>query len=69
MDEEEDTWKQEAFCIKILCEHEEVRKYFTLSWEEWRKEMFYLTTHSTHFIYGYMALKPAAATKWTTLFD
>ena len=20
-----------------------------------RKEMFYLTTHSTHFIYGYMA--------------
>ena len=21
-----------------------------------RKEMFYLTTHSTHFIYGYMAL-------------
>ena len=25
------------------------------SWEEGRKEMFYLTTHSTHFIYGYMA--------------
>ena len=22
---------------------------------ERRKEMFYLTTHSTHFIYGYMA--------------
>ena len=22
---------------------------------EIRKEMFYLTTHSTHFIYGYMA--------------
>ena len=21
-----------------------------------KKEMFYLTTHSTHFIYGYMAL-------------
>ena len=21
----------------------------------WQKEMFYLTTHSTHFIYGYMA--------------
>ena len=45
-----------------------------------RKEMFYLTTHSTHFIYGYMAShiimvkyhsdsverKPAAAT-WATL--
>ena len=29
-------------------------------WKYWymyqgRKEMFYLTTHSTHFIYGYMA--------------
>ena len=23
--------------------------------KERRKEMFYLTTHSTHFIYGYMA--------------
>ena len=23
--------------------------------EKGRKEMFYLTTHSTHFIYGYMA--------------
>ena len=25
-----------------------------LPWKEGRKEMFYLTTHSTHFIYGYM---------------
>ena len=24
--------------------------------KEGRKEMFYLTTHSTHFIYGYTAL-------------
>ena len=24
--------------------------------KEGRKEMFYLTTHSTHFIYGYMSL-------------
>ena len=23
--------------------------------QEERKELFYLTTHSTHFIYGYMA--------------
>ena len=23
--------------------------------KRWRKEMFYLTTHSTHIIYGYMA--------------
>ena len=28
----------------------------TASYELWRKEMLYLTTHSTHFIYGYMAL-------------
>ena len=30
----------------------------TVHWTEplvTRKEMFYLTTHSTHFIYGYMA--------------
>ena len=26
-----------------------------VAWKEGRKEMFYLTTHSTHFIYGYMA--------------
>ena len=32
-------------------------KYYILGgdWKEGRKEMFYLTTHSTHFIYGYMA--------------
>ena len=48
---------------------------------EGRKEMFYLTTHSTHFIYSYMASdiykkitqiarerKPVAAT-WATLSD
>ena len=28
-------------------------QYYILN--EGRKEMFYLTTHSTHFIYGYMA--------------
>ena len=27
----------------------------TWGWQEEGKEMFYLTTHSTHFIYGYMA--------------
>ena len=27
---------------------------FYLRYVEGRKEMFYLTTHSTHFIYGYM---------------
>ena len=38
-----------------------------------RKEMFYLTMHSTHFIYGYIAsdhsdseMKPTAAI-WATL--
>ena len=29
--------------------------YKTLWNKEGRKEMFYLTTHSAHFIYGYMA--------------
>ena len=28
---------------------------FTVSYDEGRKEMFYLKMHSTHFIYGYMA--------------
>ena len=28
---------------------------YTKEWTEGRKEMFYLTTHSTHFIYVYMA--------------
>ena len=28
---------------------------FGMSRKEGKKEMFYLTTHSTHFIYGYMA--------------
>ena len=36
----------------------QLRPFFSLyfsSCESGRKEMFYLTTHSTHFIYGYMA--------------
>ena len=32
-----------------------VFKYIYIHTYEGRKEMFYLTTHSTHFIYGYMA--------------
>ena len=28
---------------------------YCLTKKEGRKEMFYLTTHSTHFTYGYMA--------------
>ena len=38
-------------CVGIYCgqkEEEEIKK-------EREREMFYLTTHSTHFIYGYMA--------------
>ena len=30
-----------------------------------RKEMFYLTTHSTHFIYGYMVSNPIPALSWS----
>ena len=35
------------FCSTYLCHQ--------IDWFIGRKEMFYLTTHSTHFIYGYMA--------------
>ena len=35
--------------------HLAVSKTSKIRSEEGRKEMFYLTTHSTHFIYGYMA--------------
>ena len=31
------------------------RRWNTVLFSEGRKKMFYLTTHSTHFIYGYMA--------------
>ncbi len=46
--------------------------------KERKKEVFYLTTHSTYFIYGYIGVshmvkdhkdnerKPAAATQWST---
>ena len=49
--------------------------------ERGRKEMFYLTMHGTHLIYGYLVLgqlvkdhsdierKPAAATTWATPSD
>ena len=39
------SWKIGRYC--------QMRKI--LSDEEGRKEMFYLTMHSTHFTYGYMA--------------
>ena len=31
------------------------KAHYAITVKEGRKEMFYLTTHSTHFIYGYMA--------------
>ena len=41
-------------CVSVyLCVYE--CKRFCV-WVYVRKEMFYLMTHSTHFIYGYMAL-------------
>ena len=33
----------------------QARVWTLIARNEGRKEMFYLTTHSTHFIYGYMA--------------
>ena len=43
--------------LSVLPYHSAVRTWNTGSYlenKEGRKEMFYLTTHSTHFIYGYM---------------
>ena len=37
--------------------------------KERRKEMFYLTTHSTHFIYGYMASNSEAREEGNVLFN
>ena len=43
-------------CIFIeFSNHKHWINWGVLHAEEGRKEMFYLTTHSTHFIYGYMA--------------
>ena len=39
---------------------------FSSYFKEGRKEMFYLTTHSTHFIYGYMA-SDHSDSKWGNL--
>ena len=35
--------------------HVHVFFYLVFDYREREREMFYLTTHSTHFIYGYMA--------------
>ena len=39
------------FCFWFFC----LFLFFVFVFERW-KEMFYLTTHSTPFVYGYMAL-------------
>ena len=41
--------------IKLLKHHKQCMQTRSIKAKEGRKEMFYLTTHSTHFIYGYMA--------------
>ena len=48
IDEPQDNFK----LIDKQCQHIVLRLQLH---QTWRKEMFYLTTHSTHFIYGYMA--------------
>ena len=40
---------------RISTEHPQAGTKATPDTREGRKEMFYLTTHSTYFIYGYMA--------------
>ena len=45
-----------VFLIILYCFQQRQREANRAASElEGRKEMFYLTTHSTHFIYGYMA--------------
>ena len=39
----------------MVKDHSDSRPGLALWRKERKKEMFYLTTHSTHFIYGYMA--------------
>ena len=46
---------QQKYCISLDDEIVSVSIRFNVHIQEGRKEMFYLTTHSTHFIYGYMA--------------
>ena len=36
-------------------ERDDFKSWCSINLTQRRKEMFYLTTHSTHFIYGYMA--------------
>ena len=43
--------KEYFTCISTITQ----RRWYKMRGTEERKEMFYLTTHSTHFIYGYMA--------------
>ena len=46
-------------CSGSVCwytiQHSGYGMFDSILYKEGRKEMFYLTTHSTHFIYGYMA--------------
>ena len=49
-----------GFLLIVRCEimlSGQLATHLGSKWDkkEGRKEMFYLTTHSTHFIYGYMA--------------
>ena len=44
-----------TFYLRLYGVGHMVKDYSDRERKEGRKEMFYLTTHSTHFIYGYMA--------------
>ena len=47
-------WRQRASYFATCGYLPYVQRYVTVNIKR-RKEMFYLTTHSTHYIYGYMA--------------
>ena len=48
------TFSSEMSTYKLLFSNYVWRKLIVVDVYGRRKEMFYLTTHSTHFIYGYM---------------
>ena len=45
-------WGMDLMTVCAMSRHSAMSRYSNI---KGRKEMFYLTTHSTHFIYGYMA--------------
>ena len=50
-----DEYASEILFVGDILQPFQFETIFTAAEIQGRKELFYLTTHSTHFIYGYMA--------------